>query len=292
MFPLHTKPMHASSFSGAFQSTSLSSSPNSSSLSTYSHLSIKVIADWMNRFRVVRFASTFLPGPCGYLSHADILALPSTPVPSPSYPRGPYTFYDREYFIVKYKSTSDALRRAVPAPLVPNKDNIVLYEWIAMPDSTGFGSYTESGSVIPCTFQGQDVNFTAQMFLNCGPCTPSSPFFSFPTKLSQPPPPHPRASAQSPQSPEAARSGGFPKSTGSRNLGLLRTRSLGRSNTVAKRCSVYNHIIVLGRGWNDGVQTSAHPRRRGRCIAIENSSERGGGGGRRDDRAGQFEIHS
>jgi len=29
-------------------------------------------------------------------------------------------------------------------------------------------SYQESGTVIPCTYKGQPVNYTAQMFLNDG----------------------------------------------------------------------------------------------------------------------------
>lgn len=38
-----------------------------------------------------------------------------------------------------------------------------------MPDSTGFGSYVESGTVIPCTFEGKEVNYTAAMYLNDEP---------------------------------------------------------------------------------------------------------------------------
>jgi acetoacetate decarboxylase len=39
-----------------------------------------------------------------------------------------------------------------------------------MPDSTGFGSYEESGTVIPClTEDGEEVNFVLQMFLDCEP---------------------------------------------------------------------------------------------------------------------------
>ncbi len=33
---------------------------------------------------------------------ADILQQPSMPIASPSYPRGPYRFVNREYFIVTY----------------------------------------------------------------------------------------------------------------------------------------------------------------------------------------------
>ena len=38
-----------------------------------------------------------------------------------------------------------------------------------MPDSSGFGSYTETGVVIPCKYKGENVNFTAQMYLDCEP---------------------------------------------------------------------------------------------------------------------------
>jgi acetoacetate decarboxylase len=43
---------------------------------------------------------------------------------------------------------------------------IVHFEWIKMPDSSGLGSNTESGMVIPCRLQGEDVNFVAQMYLD------------------------------------------------------------------------------------------------------------------------------
>jgi len=45
----------------------------------------------------------------------------------------------------------------------------VHYEWIKMPDSSGFGSYTESGLVIPARLRGEDVNFVCQMYLDDDP---------------------------------------------------------------------------------------------------------------------------
>jgi len=99
----------------------------------------------------------------------EILNCPSMPISSPSYPRGPYRFIDREYFIIVYQSTPEAIRAAVPEPLAPDGSNTVLYEFIKMPDSSGFGDYQESGVVIPCTYNGEPVNFTAQMYLDCEP---------------------------------------------------------------------------------------------------------------------------
>lgn len=99
----------------------------------------------------------------------EILQLASMPPGNPSYPKGPYRFVDREYFIVTYESDADAIRAAVPEPLAPDGTNRVFYEWINMPDSSGFGAYQESGVVIPCTYRGEPVNFTCQMYLNDEP---------------------------------------------------------------------------------------------------------------------------
>lgn len=103
------------------------------------------------------------------MTRDEILSLSSMPPGSPSYPRGPYRFVDREYFVVSYESESAAIRRLVPDPLKPDGSNQVHYEWINMPDSSGFGSYQESGVVIPCILNGEPVTYTAMMFLNDGP---------------------------------------------------------------------------------------------------------------------------
>ncbi|MFL1781304.1 putative acetoacetate decarboxylase N-terminal domain protein [Candidatus Hepatincolaceae symbiont of Richtersius coronifer] len=80
------------------------------------------------------------------------------PYATPSYPQGSIRFIDREYFIITYISTPEAIRKYVPAPLQPDGSNKVLYEFIKMPNSSGLGDYTESGVVIPCNFNGAPVN--------------------------------------------------------------------------------------------------------------------------------------
>ncbi len=100
---------------------------------------------------------------------ADILAHPSMPIASPTYPRGPYRFINREYFIVTYESDAEAIRRLLPEPLKPDGGNTVQYEFAHMPDSSGFGVYTQTGIVIPCTFEGQKMHHVSQMFLDCEP---------------------------------------------------------------------------------------------------------------------------
>lgn len=108
------------------------------------------------------------------------------PLTNPAFPPGPYRFINREYFIIQYRTDPDALRRIVPEPLAL-AEPVVNYEFIRMPDSTGFGDYTESGQVIPVSFRGQAGTFTHQMFLNDHPpIAGGRELWGFPKKLAQP----------------------------------------------------------------------------------------------------------
>ncbi|WP_179214246.1 acetoacetate decarboxylase, partial [Paraburkholderia caledonica] len=86
------------------------------------------------------------------------------PLTSPAFPRGPYRFIDREFLIVTYRTDPDALAAVIPAPLEMT-DPIVKFEFIKMPDSTGFGNYTESGQVIPVSFRGEHGGYVHAMYL-------------------------------------------------------------------------------------------------------------------------------
>jgi len=117
----------------------------------------------------------------------EILALPSMPAACPSYPKGPYRFINREYFLITYESDPVAIRAMLPEPLEPAPGNLVTYEFIKMPDSSGFGDYMESGVVIPCLWQGEEVNFTVMMFLdNEPPLTCGREVWGFPKKYGNP----------------------------------------------------------------------------------------------------------
>jgi acetoacetate decarboxylase len=117
----------------------------------------------------------------------EILNVSAMPAAAPSYPRGPYRFVNREYFIVSYETDPAAIRRALPEPLKPAKGNLISYEFIKMPDSSGFGDYAESGVVIPCLFEGEAVNFTCQMYLDDEPpLTGGREIWGFPKKYGNP----------------------------------------------------------------------------------------------------------
>lgn len=113
----------------------------------------------------------------------DSFAMPAN---SPSYPSGPYRFIDREFFIITYETDMNALRKQVPEPLeIP--EAVVKFEFIKMPDSSGFGNYTEAGQVIPVTFKGQKGQYVLSMFLDDeAPIVAGREIWGFPKKLAYP----------------------------------------------------------------------------------------------------------
>ena len=114
---------------------------------------------------------------------ANAFAMPLT---SPAFPRGPYRFSQREYLIITYRTDADALRALVPEPLEIGEP-LVKFEFIRMPDSTGFGDYTESGQVIPVSFQGAKGGYVHAMYLNDHPpIAGGRELWGFPKKLAAP----------------------------------------------------------------------------------------------------------
>jgi acetoacetate decarboxylase len=108
------------------------------------------------------------------------------PLTSPAYPPGPYRFVNREYLVITYRTNEEKLRALVPEPLMV-EEPLVRYEFIRMPDSTGFGDYTESGQVIPVSFMGRKGAYTHCMFLNDHPpIAGGRELWGFPKKLANP----------------------------------------------------------------------------------------------------------
>jgi acetoacetate decarboxylase len=108
------------------------------------------------------------------------------PLTSPAFPPGPYRFINREFLIITYRSDPEKLRAVVPEPLQLDEP-VVRYEFIRMPDSTGFGDYTETGQVIPVTFQGRKGGYSHCMFLNDeAPTAGGRELWGFPKKLANP----------------------------------------------------------------------------------------------------------
>ncbi|MFM2088331.1 MAG: putative acetoacetate decarboxylase [Pseudomonadota bacterium] len=108
------------------------------------------------------------------------------PINNPAFPPGPYRFVDREYLIISYRTDPDALRALIPAPL-EFVEPVVNFEFINMPDSTGFGHYCESGQVIPVTLDGVAGGYVLSMYLNDHPpIAGGRELWGFPKKLGDP----------------------------------------------------------------------------------------------------------
>src|SRR5215510_1929094 len=108
------------------------------------------------------------------------------PLTNPAYPPGPYRFINREYVIIAYRTDPAALAEVVPEPLEITAP-LVKYEFIRMPDSTGFGDYTETGQVIPVRFDGEDGVYVHAMYLDDdAPIAGGRELWGFPKKLARP----------------------------------------------------------------------------------------------------------
>ena len=108
------------------------------------------------------------------------------PLTSPSYPKIDFKFLNREFFIITYETDIELLREIVPEPLKVTKP-IVKFEIIRMPDSYGFGDYTESGQVIPVEYNGESGSYVHAMYLNdAAPIVSGREIWGFPKKYAHP----------------------------------------------------------------------------------------------------------
>jgi acetoacetate decarboxylase len=114
---------------------------------------------------------------------ASAFAMPLT---SPAFPRGPYYFKNREFLVITYRTSLEALRAVVPEPLEISAP-LVKFEFIRMPDSSGFGDYTESGQTIPVSLHGVPGNYVHGMYLNDQPAIAGGrELWGFPKKSASP----------------------------------------------------------------------------------------------------------
>ncbi len=109
------------------------------------------------------------------------------PYLSPAYSKGPFEFFGREFLIISYRTDPDLFRAAVPEPLQV-KDPIVNFEFIRMPDSAGFGDYTESGQILAVVDQdGKAAGYSNYLYLDDeAPTAGGREIWGFPKKLAKP----------------------------------------------------------------------------------------------------------
>ncbi len=116
------------------------------------------------------------------MKKSDVLKLPSMPLQSPTFPRGPYRFFRRQYLVISYASDAAAIREALPEPLAPDGDTVAV-QWLDLPDGEGFGAYSAAAQIIPCTFKGERCNFVSQMYVdNTPPLAGGREIWGYPMK--------------------------------------------------------------------------------------------------------------
>lgn len=109
------------------------------------------------------------------------------PIDNPAYPPGPYRFTNREYLNITYRTDPAILRKIVPAPLQANPDGLVKFEFMRMPDSTGFGAYSEAGQVIPVSLGQTQGAYQFAMYVNdFAPIAGGRELWGFPKKIGEP----------------------------------------------------------------------------------------------------------
>ncbi|MEI8153428.1 MAG: acetoacetate decarboxylase [Hyphomicrobiales bacterium] len=102
------------------------------------------------------------------MKKSDVIALAAMPLQSPTFPRGPYRFFRRAYLVINYKTDPALIRASLPEPLEPAGD-VVAVQWLDLPDGEGFGAYSATAQVIPCTLKGEACNFVSQMYVDSSP---------------------------------------------------------------------------------------------------------------------------
>ena len=116
------------------------------------------------------------------MNKQDVLGLSSMPLQSPTYPTGPYKFFNRQYLIVHYRTDPARIRAMLPEPLMPDGDTVSV-QWLDLPDGQGFGAYSAALQAIPCTFNGEKCNFLTQMYVdNCPPLAGGREIWGYPMK--------------------------------------------------------------------------------------------------------------
>ncbi|PTI91772.1 acetoacetate decarboxylase [Staphylococcus simulans] len=120
------------------------------------------------------------------MNKKELMNLASTPVNAPTYSRVDVHFKNREFLNIVYRTDIEKLKEVVPEPLKVTSD-LIKFEVIDMPDSTGLGSYTECGQVIPVEYNGEEGEFYLSMYLNNQPAIALGRELStFPKKYGEP----------------------------------------------------------------------------------------------------------
>jgi acetoacetate decarboxylase len=113
----------------------------------------------------------------------EVLKQYTTPIGAPAFVQGPHRFKRREYLNITYRTHRDALVKVVPEPLEVDEP-LVRFEVMKMPDTTGYGAYTECGQAAVVRLGEERGEFLIGMYLDNLPAIAAGRELSaFPKKL-------------------------------------------------------------------------------------------------------------
>lgn len=102
------------------------------------------------------------------------------------YSSPPHRFINREYFIITYETNIDALKSILP-PGLQAPEPLVKFEFMHMPDASGFGCFSEAGQAVPVTYEGCRGTYIHNMFLDChAPVAGGREIWGFPKTMANP----------------------------------------------------------------------------------------------------------
>ncbi len=108
------------------------------------------------------------------------------PITSPSGLKIEYRMRNREYFIISYETDIEILKSVVPEPLKV-VSNVVKFEFMKMPDASGFGSFSEAGQMIEVEYNGVKGSYSHAMYLDdLAPIAAGREIWGYPKKFARP----------------------------------------------------------------------------------------------------------
>src|SRR3569833_2603141 len=99
------------------------------------------------------------------MNKKEVIALASMPLQSPTYPRGPYRFFNRQYLVISYRTDVAAMRAHLPEPLEPVGDTDSV-QWLDLPDGEGFGAKTTTTQNKPNTNKNKPKKNNKQKYVD------------------------------------------------------------------------------------------------------------------------------
>ncbi len=119
------------------------------------------------------------------MKREDILACPGMPPMASSYRLPPFQFTDRAALSITYESNADAVRAALPEPLVPDGASVIV-TFVDTTDSP-FGAYRACAVSLAATFEETPVSYSHALIVDQeGPIYASREVWGFPATYGNP----------------------------------------------------------------------------------------------------------